>query len=355
MYFKAITISCIVLLLGLANTANTANTQQLKDIKSSNRPLKLKAQGSFYVGGETVEQTFEELGNFGPGSKITVNQMYVEYMIPKKDKGIPVVMIHGMALTGKTWETTPDGRMGWDEYFVRKGHPSYVVDQVARGRSGFNQAILNNVRTKKVDAGSLPPARRFSDEWTWRNFRMGLEENKPYDITLFPIEAIDELSKQGVPDLSGTLPDYGANYQALSNLAVDLDKAVLISHSQSGTFPVEAALVNPQGIAGIVAVEAGACTMNPNAEQMKILTKIPMLFIFGDYLDVETGIAHSWQTAYNQCSSFSKKINEAGGNAKVFYLPEMGIKGSSHMIMQDTNSLEIADMIMEWMKENVKN
>jgi hypothetical protein len=24
-------------------------------------------------------------------------------------------------ITGKTWETTPDGRMGCDEYFVRAG------------------------------------------------------------------------------------------------------------------------------------------------------------------------------------------------------------------------------------------
>ena len=67
-------------------------------------------------------------------------------------------------LTGKSWETTPDGRMGWDEYFVRKGHPVYVPDQVGRGRSGFNQAVFNNVR-----AGSTPPSRipawlRFSDE-----------------------------------------------------------------------------------------------------------------------------------------------------------------------------------------------
>ena len=45
-------------------------------------------------------------------------------------------MLHGATLTGKSWETTPDGRMGWDEYFVRKGHPVYVPDQVGRGRSG---------------------------------------------------------------------------------------------------------------------------------------------------------------------------------------------------------------------------
>ena len=76
-----------------------------------------------------------------PAGHITVNQMYVRYMVPQGgDRNVPVVMVHGATLTGKSWETTPDGRMGWDEYFVRKGHPVYVPDQVGRGRSGFNQA-----------------------------------------------------------------------------------------------------------------------------------------------------------------------------------------------------------------------
>ena len=122
--------------------------------RQPDKPLVLKAQGSFFVGGEKVEQTQAELGDLGPGGHITVNQMYVRYMVPQGgERNLPVVMVHGATLTGKSWETTPDGRMGWDEYFVRKGHPVYVPDQVGRGRSGFNQAVFNNVR-----AGSAPPA-----------------------------------------------------------------------------------------------------------------------------------------------------------------------------------------------------
>ena len=83
--------------------------------------------------------------------------MYVRYMVPQGGDGnVPVVMVHGATLTGKSWETTPDGRMGWDEYFVRKGHPVYVPDQVGRGRSGFNQAVFNNVRAGSAPANALP-------------------------------------------------------------------------------------------------------------------------------------------------------------------------------------------------------
>ena len=30
-------------------------------------------------------------------------------------------------------------------------------------------------------------------------------------------------------------------------------------------------------------------------------------------------------------------------------LPEMGIRGNSHMLMQDRNSLQIADLLLDWM------
>ena len=134
-------------LSSVLGTAANVRAQALKDVQTPDTPLVLKAQGSFFVGGEKVEQTHGELGDLGPGGHITVNQMYVRYMVPQGGDGnVPVVMVHGATLTGKSWETTPDGRMGWDEYFVRKGHPVYVPDQVGRGRSGFNQAIFNNAR-----------------------------------------------------------------------------------------------------------------------------------------------------------------------------------------------------------------
>ena len=105
-------------------TAVNAMAQALKDVKTPDTPLVLKAQGSFFVGGDKVDQTQGELGDLGPGGHITVNQMYVRYMVPQgSDGNVPVVMVHGATLTGKSWETTPDGRMGWDEYFVRRGYP----------------------------------------------------------------------------------------------------------------------------------------------------------------------------------------------------------------------------------------
>jgi hypothetical protein len=34
--------------------------------------------------------------------------------------------------------------------------------------------------------------------------------------------------------------------------------------------------------------------------------------------------------------------------------PESGLRGNSHMIMQDKNNLQIADLIVQWIGERVR-
>jgi hypothetical protein len=78
--------------------------------------------------------------------------MYVQYQVPPNgSRHLPVVMVHGCCLSSKTWETTPDGRMGWDEYFVRRDRPVYLADQVSRARSGFDSSVISEVK-----AGTQP-------------------------------------------------------------------------------------------------------------------------------------------------------------------------------------------------------
>jgi pimeloyl-ACP methyl ester carboxylesterase len=329
--------------------------QSIKDLQTPSKPLVLKAQGSFFVGGVKSEHTRVELGGLGPGGHITVNQMYVRYMIPQGDgRKPPVVMVHGATLTGKSWETTPDGRMGWDEYFVRKGHPVYVPDQVGRGRSGFNQSLFNNVRAGSAPPASLPNILRFSDEVVWPNFRFGASPGAPYPETQFPVSAVDELSKQGVPDLSfGGIPNPNPTLQALSDLATQLNGAVLMGHSQSGPFPLAAALLNPSVTKALVLIEPGRCPANYSDDQIKTLASVPVLVVFGDYLDTPTGISTrpSWQESFESCQQLIGRLTAAGGHAQMLNPPEKGIRGNSHMIMQDRNHLQIADLILQWIQE----
>jgi pimeloyl-ACP methyl ester carboxylesterase len=343
--------------MAMLATTPHVRAQSLKDVQTPDAPLVLKAQGSFFVGGEKVQQTQGELGDLGPGGQITVNQMYVRYMVPQGGDGnMPVVMVHGATLTGKSWETTPDGRMGWDEYFVRHGHPVYVPDQIGRGRSGFNQAVFNDARAGLVPPASLPRWLRFSDENVWSNFRIGTKPGQPYPDTQFPVSALDELSKQGVPDVSfGGIPTPNPTLKALADLASQLNGAVVMGHSQSGSFPLAAALLNPAAMKGLVLVEPGTCPANYTDDQIATLAKLPILVVFGDYRDTPTGIASlpTWQTRYEACQALIARLKTAGGQAQMMSPTEIGARGNSHMIMQDKNNLQVADLILRWIGERV--
>ena len=191
------------------------------DGPSGQSPLILKSLGSLFVGGRSVQRTAAEAGLYGSGS-LAIDQMYVQFMVPEGHSQPPIVMIHGSTLSGKTFETTPDGRMGWYEYFARKGFPTYVVDQVGRARSSFDNAPFNRMRVADTIAATQPALRRVATEVAWVRFRFGPSAGVKFEDTQFPVEAAEEFGKQSVPDLSQSFPADDPNYHALSELAIKL-------------------------------------------------------------------------------------------------------------------------------------
>jgi pimeloyl-ACP methyl ester carboxylesterase len=345
-----------VMVAGILGTTIGAGAQSFEDLQKAKSPLVLDAWGSFFVGGQTIEQTAVELGLAGTGSTVNghraVNQMYVQYMVPKGGNKVPVVMVHGGGLSGKGWETQPDGRMGWAEYFVRKGHAVYIPDQVGRARSGFNQGVYNNVRAGITPPGMQPNMFQSSNENAWAVFRFGPTFGVPYPDEQFPVESIDDFAKQVIPDLSGTVPSPNPNYQALSDLAIMLKGAVVIGHSQSGRFPLDAALVNPTGTKGLIAIEPVGCNATVYTDQqIATLATVPILVMFGDHLDTPSFL--NWTSIFANCQAFIARVNAAGGNAQMLWPPDLGIHGNSHMIMNDKNSDQIADLILNWINANV--
>jgi pimeloyl-ACP methyl ester carboxylesterase len=311
-------------------------------------PLMIEKQGSFFVGGHKVySETLSTVPAYAPSGTVTVDQMYVRYQIPVDAKRYAITLIHGCCLTGKTWETTPDGRMGWDEYFVRKGYPTYVIDQASRGRSAGNPSAINSVKLGKTPPDQLPAVFAAGHEAAWTIFRFGPEYPKVFPGMQFPLEAQDEFWKQMVPDWSGSLPTPNPTVSALSELAIRLKETVLVSHSQSGIYPFQTAALNTTGIAGIVSIEPGGCP--PATGDMQPYTKMPILVLFGDYVDQSP----RWAPRLKQCKDFVQAANKSGGKVELVVLPDIGIHGNSHMLMQDKNSLEIADWLSAWIDRHV--
>ena len=331
---------------------------QTKSRDESKKPLTLASQGSFFVGGEykTMPTAPGRGGGFGAG-EITINQMYVQFQIPPNgDRHVPVVMVHGCCLSSKTWETTPDGRMGWNEYFVRKDRSVYLADQASRARSGFDPSTIAAVKAGTIPPAQLPNVLAATHQTAWSVFRFGPKFGEPFADGQFPIEAVDELYKQMIPDLNSTLPNPNPTFKNMAALAVKLNGAVLMGHSESGFFPEQAALADSSAIPnikGLISIEM-PCPELPPA-QIATLAKIPTLVMFGDHLDMQGGGPANWSASYESCQKFVQQVKDKGGDAEMMYLPKLGIKGNSHMLMQDRNNLQLADLILTWIDGHVES
>ena len=107
------------------------------------------------------------------------------------DGHTPIVFLHGCCLTSKTWETTPDGRMGWYEYFTRKDFPTYLAEQSGRGRSGFNPSVFNEVREGKKPPGEQRRMLLATDEFAWGIFRFGPKMGQAWPDQQFPMDHVE--------------------------------------------------------------------------------------------------------------------------------------------------------------------
>jgi len=129
-----------------------------------------------------------------------------------------------------------------------------------------------------------------------------------------------------------------------------------MGHSQSGPFPLESALLDPSVARGLVLVEPGRSPDTYTDEQIKTLAAVPILVVFGDHRDTPTGIGirPSWQLSFESCQALIGRVKAAGGDTQMLSPAETGIRGNSHMIMQDKNNLQIADLILQWISAHVR-
>lgn len=311
-------------------------------------PLVIARQGSFFVGGQDVHfDTLSAKPPAAPSGTVTVDQVYVHYQVPVQAQPWSLLLVHGCCLTGKTWETTPDGRMGWADYFVRRGFATYVLDQAQRGRSAGRIDVINAVKLGQLAPAQLPEVFAASHEDAWTLFRFGPRYPQAYPGIRFPLEDRAVFWKQIVPDWKNSMPLPNATVPAISQLAQQLGHVVVISHSQSGIYPFQALAAQARGIDAVIAIEPGQC---PGAgTDFAPYRAIPIMILWGDHV----ADSARWAPRLAACRAFAAAANASGAKVDLVVLPDIGIHGNSHMLMQDNNSLEIADRLIDWMKSHL--
>lgn len=310
--------------------------------------------GSFHVGGQAlkleglpVKELVYTAG--GPATKMDPNgdfhtgQMYVQYIKLTQPKArYPLLLWHGGGLTGVTYETKPDGKPGWQSYFLNQGHDVYLSDAVERGRASWS-------RFPEVYKGE--PIFRTKKE-AWEAFRIGPDgsyssdpsQRKAIPGQLFPVGAFDAFAMQSVPrwvtNDAQTLAAYNAYVQKVC-------PCVILVHSQGGNFGFNAALTNPDKVKGLIAVEPSGAP-DPTKTNLASIKDIPHLTVWGD------NIAQSelWTKLSKASTVYHKALTDAGAKATWLSLPDAGVKGNTHMLMMDTNSDQVAGLIQKWMADS---
>jgi pimeloyl-ACP methyl ester carboxylesterase len=310
----------------------------------------VKEVGSFHVGGHT--ETLSGLPSkevvFSPGAppikvdpngEFEVEQMYVQFVKLAQPKSkLPLLLWHGGGLSGATWETKPDGKPGWQQFFLNAGYDVYVSDAVERGRASW-------ARYPEIFKGE--PIFRTKKE-AWELFRMGPSyevggKRETFEGEQFPIEAFDQFGKQGIPRWA---TNDAATQKAYDALVQKVCPCIIVVHSQGGNFGLTAALNAPDKVKALIALEPSGAPDPAKADAAR-LKGVPHLIVWGDFLDR----VPVWSKLVVNPTKWAQAIAAAGGKVDTFELPKMGIKGNTHMMMMDRNSYDVAKLVNDWIEK----
>ena len=238
------------------------------------------------------------------------------------------------------------------DLFLKKGYSVFLVDQPRRGAAGATEQIVN-------DPGDVANGKFKVGEQAWyTHFRIGRVAPERYEGSQFPEgdEALEEFFCQMTPNTGNyDEPLFG---KALSAVLKDVQtmtgrKSIYVTHSQGGRVGWA---TDTDNMAAIIAVEPGfAPEIGSDTYKKFVAAKVPMLFLFGDYIENGPDDIQStgfWKMVLQQCRDFAKQYNADGGDATVIYLPEKQIHGNSHFMFQEKNNAEIADLVGEWLKKH---
>lgn len=354
-----LSIYLVVASLGAANAQK--NNRQ--------RPLMIAQQGSFAVGGKIITHpgTFDPIkhGAYTPlnppteGQSLHSDHAYAFYQIPAKARKLPLVFWHGHGQSAKTWETTPDGREGFQTIFLRRRFPVYLIDQPRRGRGGRSTEAINLPTTPddQVWFGIF----RFG---VWPDFYPGVQFSKDP-------EALNQFFRQGSPNIGPYNAD--VNTDAVSALFDKIGRGILVTHSQSGGLGWRTVLKNPN-IKAIVSYEPGGDFVFPEGEtpdsivlggrtikpatipltEFQKFTKIPIAIYYGDNIPASQSTnpgQEQWRVFLQVARKWQETVNKHGGDVTLVHFPEIGILGNTHFPMSDLNNGQIADLLSAFLKE----
>jgi hypothetical protein len=342
------------LVAALAGIGTPAQAQTSRPVAAS-EPLVLQDQGSFAASGTVLRNpgTYDNVKPTPEGQSYHGDHAYVFYQIPASARRLPLVFWHGAGQSARTWETTADGREGFQNVFLRRRFAVYLIDQPRRGRAA-----------RSMQAGSVMPA---PDEQIWFDmFRIGTWPDYFPNVQFSrDPEALNQYFRAMAPN-AGPF-DLNVVSDGVSAVFDRIGPAILVTHSQSGGPGWRTAMTNPN-VRAVVAYEPGSNFMFPEGEgpppmasatgplegvgipmaEFVKLTRIPIVIYFADNIPEQRG-EDNWRVRLAMARLWRNTVNRHGGDVTLVHLPELGIPGNTHFPFSDLNNLQIADLLSQFL------
>lgn len=333
-------------------------------------PLVIAHRGSFAAGGSVLASpgTFDPTITGGPGQTLHGDHVYCQFEVPVRPRRLPIVMWHGGGQMGKTWESTTDGREGYQSIFLRRGFKVYIFDQPRRGRAGNT--------TQGITIAPTP-----GDQDLFVAWRLGIWPHF-YPDSKFPqasvginSPALNQFWRQMTVDTGPEDPTGvpGVIVAGATALISEVGPSILLTHSASGILGWLTGLATPN-VQAIYAYEptdyvfpddnvpapigTGAAKITPHpvpASEFQALTKIPIRIQYSDHIPATASPYVRVQTWVNRVAMgelMVNAINQNGGDASILHLPDLGIFGNTHFSFADVNNLQVADILSGWLSEH---
>lgn len=285
--------------------------------------------------------------------------VYFETFAPDALTSRPtVIMVHGGAHSGACYQRTADGRPGWAYRFVERGYRVVVPDWPGMGRSGHVPLDKLNGEVVVDGLGGLirslaPPlvllTHSMSGAYGWR---------------------LAELHGDIVDKVVGVAPAPPGNIQPQAPVYAETDTAIETVASgrrvridlREPVVPtwdfVERKLVGASRFFPRDQLAAYAASLRPtpprialerqNVRSSQVRVSHPRR-LAGKQVLVITG-SEDLDHPREVDEAIVTWLNENGASAEFCWLPDRGIVGNGHMLMLESNSDEIADIILAWLE-----
>jgi len=324
-------------------------------------PLEISAQGSFAAGGTKIKNpgVFDVSTMKPEGQTLHGDHAYAFYQIPKDARKLPMVFLHGNFQSKRSWESTPDGREGFQNIFLRRRFGVYLVDQPRRGEAG--RASIPGEITAGCDDQMWFSIARIG---IWPDFFEGVQF--PRDT-----ESMEQFFRLATPDTAAF--DIEITSAGVAAVCDKAKNCILITHSKGGGTGWLTA-IKSSSVKAIVAYEPISNFVFPEGETPEpeassfgpiaassiplddflALTKVPIVLYYGDNIP-KMPSQNPGQDMMRAGIIVAKRwvdtVNAHGGDATMIFLPERGIFGNTHSMFSDLNNLEVADLLSEWLAE----